>query len=209
MSKKIFDDDTKLDKPAELISMEEQPQPPAPKKGKHKKVMSAERKAQLTEQLKKAREISRAKRGATAKEKKLKKLKEIESEIENNMVESIKKKVMKETGIGQEAPPSQPEQVNSPEVKEVGSPAEDLETRLEKKLRMKIENEYEHKLKDYKISSLQERLNDYKETKKMKVIQEEEEEKKPEPKVVIPDNISPLRNKSLMEKYRKIRSRHN
>ena len=205
MSKKIFDDDTKLDKPAELISMEEEPpQPPPLKKGKHKKVMSAERKAQLTEQLKKAREISRAKRGATAKEKKLKKLKEIESEVENNMVESIKKKVLKETGIGQ-APP----QVNSPEVKEVGTPAEDLETRLEKKLRMKIENEYEHKLKDYKISSLQERLNDYKQTKKMKVIEEEkEEEKKPEPKVVIPDNISPLRNKSLMDKYRKIRSRH-
>ena len=187
MSKKIFDDDTKLDKPTELISMEEEsPQPPAPKKGKHKKPMSAERKAQLTEQLKKAREISRAKRGATAKEKKLKKLKEIESEVENNMVENIKKKVLKETGIGQEPP-----QVNSPEVKEVGTPAEDLETRLEKKLRMKIENEYEHKLKDYKISSLQERLNDYKETKKMKVIQEEKEEKKPEPKVVIPDNISP------------------
>ena len=203
MSKKIFDDDTKLDKPTELISMEEEPpQPPAPKKGKHKKPMSAERKAQLTEQLKKAREISRAKRGATSKEKKLKKLKEIESEVENNMVESIKKKVLKETGIGQ------PEQVNSAEVKEVGTPAEDLETRLEKKLRMKIENEYEHKLKDYKISSLQERLSDYKETKKMKVIQEEKEEKKPEPKVVIPDNISPLRNKSLMDKYRKIRSRH-
>ena len=171
--------------------------------------MSAERKAQLTEQLKKAREISRAKRGATAKEKKLKKLKEIESEVENNMVENIKKKVLKETGIGQ-SPPLQPEQVNSPEVKEIGTPAEDLETRLEKKLRMKIENEYEHKLKDYKISALQERLNDYKQTKKMKVIEEEEEMKpEPEQKVVIPDNISPLRNKSLMDKYRKIRSRHN
>ena len=206
-TKKIFDDDTKLDKPAELISMEVEP--PPPKKGKHKKVMSAERKAQLTEQLKKAREISRAKRGATAKEKKLKKLKEIESEIENNMVENIKKKVLKETGISQEAPPSQPEQVNSPEVKMVGTPAEDLETRLEKKLRMKIENEYSHKLKDYKISSLQERLNDYQQSKKMKVIEEKEEEKKPEAKAVIPDNISPLRNKSLMDKYRKIRSRHN
>ena len=158
MSKQIFDDDTKLDKPSELITMEQEPpQPPAPKKGKHKKPMSAERKAQLTEQLKKAREISRAKRGATAKEKKLKKLKEIESEVENNMVENIKKKVLKETGIGQ-APPLQPEppQVNSPEVKVIGTPTEDLETRLEKKLRMKRDrsksnnrNVFENKCKLY------------------------------------------------------------
>ena len=59
----IFESDDK-------IKMEIDEPPKAKVKGKHKKEMTPERKAQLSEQLKKARAISQAKRSAKAKEKK-------------------------------------------------------------------------------------------------------------------------------------------
>ena len=174
-------------------------------KGKHKKEMTSERKAALTEQLKKARAVSQAKRTAKAKEKKLQKLKIAESKVP--LLPLVKESKALEQPVLMT--PLMPE-VKEPDKKvtfEIKEPEETLETKIEKRLRLKLEKEYEnsydHKLKDYKILSLQERLNDYKETKKMKIIKEEIEEAKPPPKPKVIDNISPSKN--LMDKYRKIR----
>lgn len=209
MSEIFETDDEKM-----KMKIEEQPKG----KGKHKKVMSPERKAALTEQLKKARIISREKRGAKAKAKKLQKLKELESEI----VDEPKKVVLEPNKVAVE-----PKVVLEPKVEAVlmkpltndngndkgndKEPEENLETKIEKRLRLKLEaeysNSYDHKLKDYKILTLQERLNEYKETKKMKIIKEEEEIKEiipPKPKVI--DNISPLSSRNLMDKYRRIQA---
>lgn len=185
-------------------------EPEKPKKGKHKKPMSAERRAALSEQLKKARLVSQQKRGAKSKEKKLKKLKEIESNVEDSMVENIKKKVLSDLKPINEVDTN--EIIHEKEISEVKKisevkEVEDIETRIEKRLRLKLEKEYantyDHKLKDYKILSLQERLSDYKQTKKLEVIKEEEKKKEPKPKVM--DNISPMNSRNLMDKYRRIR----
>lgn len=185
-------------------------EPEKPKKGKHKKPMSAERRAALSEQLKKARLVSQQKRGAKSKEKKLKKLKEIESNVEDSMVENIKKKVLSDLKPINEVDTN--EIIHEKEISEVKKisevkEVEDIETRIEKRLRLKLEKEYantyDHKLKDYKILSLQERLADYKQTKKLEVIKEEEKKKEPKPKVM--DNISPMNSRNLMDKYRRIR----
>ena len=195
----------------EKIKMKIEEQPTG--KGKHKKVMSAERKAALTEQLKKARIISREKRGAKAKAKKLQKLKELESEI----VDEPKKVVLEPNKVA-EVEPKMEAVLMKPLTNDKGNakgndkePEENLETKIEKRLRLKLEaeysNSYDHKLKDYKILTLQERLNEYKETKKMKIIKEEEEVKEiipPKPKVI--DNISPLSSRNLMDKYRRIQA---
>lgn len=191
-------------------------EPEKPKKGKHKKPMSAERRAALSEQLKKARLVSQQKRGAKSKEKKLKKLKEIESNVEDSMVENIKKKVLSDLKPINEVVHTNEVDTNEiihekeiSEVKKISEvkEVEDIETRIEKRLRLKLEKEYantyDHKLKDYKILSLQERLSDYKQTKKLEVIKEEEKKKEPKPKVM--DNISPMNSRNLMDKYRRIR----
>ena len=91
--------------------------------------------------LKKARLVSQEKRSAKAKEKKLKKLKEVEADLENNMVEKITKKA-KEKLV---------------EKKETNT--EDMEKKIEERLRKKLENEYSHKYKDDTINSLKEQLN--------------------------------------------------
>ena len=208
MSEIFENDDNKIE-----MKVEEVPKPKG--KGKHKKVMSPERKAALTEQLKRARAISREKRSATAKAKKLQKLKELESELVPepkdeegllvNPLQEVKPKVeavLMKPLMNDNGNDNGNDNVNDKE------PEENLETKIEKRLRLKLEaeysNTYDHKLKDYKILSLQERLAEYKETKKMKVIKEEEEIKAPPPKPKVVDNISPSRN--LMDKYRKIQA---
>tara|TARA_R110002074_G_scaffold391483_1_gene576238 strand:+ start:70 stop:702 length:633 start_codon:yes stop_codon:yes gene_type:complete len=199
-----------VEKIEEPIIEKELVEPEKPKKGKHKKPMSAERRAALSEQLKKARLVSQQKRGAKSKEKKLKKLKEIESNVEDSMVENIKKKVLSDLKPINEVDTN--EIIHEKEISEVKKisevkEVEDIETRIEKRLRLKLEKEYantyDHKLKDYKILSLQERLSDYKQTKKLEVIKEEEKKKEPKPKVM--DNISPMNSRNLMDKYRRIR----
>merc|ERR1711935_346506 len=136
MSDKIFETDKEpTQEVAEEVSISEVE--PKKTKGKHKKEMTPERKKILCEQLKKAREASALKRGTKAKEKKLKKLKEVESEVENSIIENIKKK----TQI-------------TPTAKEPSISNEEMESKIEKRLRLKIENEYSHKYKDDKIELL-------------------------------------------------------
>lgn len=180
MSSKIFEE--KIEE-AENDSVIEQPieiEEPVKKKGKHKKPMTAERKAELCERLKKARLVSQQKRGAKAKEKKLKKLKEVEADLENSMVEKITKKAKEKL------------------VQKKEDNSEDLEKKIEERLRKKLENEYSHKYKDDTINSLKEQLKELKENKKLKIIEEKKEEIKKKEEV---KSNKPL---SLMDKYRLI-----
>ena len=199
--------------PVENTEQEIQPvEQPKPKKGKHKKPMSDERRAKLSEQLKKARLISQQKRGAASKLKKLKKLKELESEVllEETKEEPItepKEEPITETLKEEPITEALKEPINKKKIKVID---DDIETRIEKRLRLKLEKEYantyDHKLKDYKILSLQERLSDYKQTKKLEIIKEEKIKDEPKPKVV--DNISPMSSRNLMDKYRRIRGNY-
>tara|TARA_R110001606_G_scaffold361578_2_gene514733 strand:- start:6954 stop:7622 length:669 start_codon:yes stop_codon:yes gene_type:complete len=220
MSKKIFSTDPAPEeipeKQESIVTPEPEPEPQK-KKGKHRKEMTPQRKAQLVEQLKSARLASQAKRGAKAKEKKLQKLKEIESEVENNMIANIEKKVLeKVNSIRQPKPqppkPQPPTEHNEPPkptitatTTETTTETETIETKIEKRLRLKLEKEYEnsysHKLKDYQIKTLEERLSDYKQTKIKPLETEQPKQIKPK----IQDTISPLKSRNLMDKYRKIR----
>jgi hypothetical protein len=178
-----------------------QPDEPINKKKPRKKraPMSEERKKQLCEQLKKAREISAMKRSAKSKEKKLKKLKEVEAEVENSIVENIKKRVEpKSIEVTHEKPKEN---------------TDDLEARIEKRLRMKLENEYSHKYKDDKIARLEEQLKEHKNKKISKPIESLDniqndvvETKQPKPTPVI-DNVSNKQARTLMDKYKRIREK--
>lgn len=168
-------------------SVAQKDEPINKKKGKHKKVMSEERKEQLREQLKKARAASLAKRKANAKKKKeTKAAVEIvgvadRSDVEEEM-EVVKKPRKKNVRIVEET-------------------EEEMESRIEKRIRLKLEKERE---KEEKEKARQKELDDLKfEVAFLKRDKEEKKKKKEEEEVVIEnDPIPQFSQFSIMRKNR-------
>ena len=154
-------------------------------KGKHKKPMSEARRAQLKEQLKKAREASLAKRRANAKAKKeTKEAKEIvgiqEKSDDEGEVEIVKKPRKKAVRIVEET-------------------EEEMESRIEKRVRLKLEKQKE---KEDKERARQKELEDLRsEVALLKQSKEKKKEEVEEPK----SDYSPMPRFSQFSVLRKNR----
>tara|TARA_R110001592_G_scaffold92061_1_gene268827 strand:+ start:1319 stop:1972 length:654 start_codon:yes stop_codon:yes gene_type:complete len=150
---------------------------------KKRKELTPARKAQLAEQLKKARLTSAKNRTANAKKKKLAELKTLENEVATNQVNTVVKKV---GGLTTPAPPKPNAEANLSD--------------LEKRLREKYENEYSHKIKDYEINHLKSQLDKRNTLPPIKEIIEPIQKKAP-----VKDTISPCKNQRLIDRYKKLR----
>ena len=150
---------------------------------KKRKELTPARKAQLAEQLKKARLTSAKNRTANAKKKKLAELKTLENEVATNQVNTVVKKV---GGLTTPAPPKPNAEANLSD--------------LEKRLREKYDNEYSHKIKDYEINHLKSQLEKRNTLPPIKEILEPIQKKAP-----VKDTISPCKNQRLINRYKKLR----
>ena len=158
-----------------LVNPLQEVKPKKPKKPR--KPMSAEHKAKLAENLRKARLKSVASRKATKKVKDIEKIKTLEVKIATEDKEKNEKQAKKEA---------------------------DLEARIEARLRLKLDNEYAHKSKDDKIMFLSEQLNNKNQySSKMPTIQEEKPKVPEKPKPPQANIHSPFKHSSLFNKYRK------
>lgn len=155
------------------LEVEEPQQETKPKK--KRKELTPARKAQLAEQLKKARETSAKNRTATAKKKKLAELKTLEGEVAAQQSNT-------------KVDPSPPKPISEVNI-----------SALEKRLREKYENEYSHKIKDYEINHLKSQLD------KRNTLPTIKEDVVPIKKAPIKDTISPCKNQRLIDKYKKLR----
>lgn len=153
---------------------------------KKRKELTPERKAQLAQQLKKARETSAINRTAKAKKKKLAELKTLENEVATEQVNTVIKKVGG-LPLGAPAPPK-------PKVEETMS-------EMEKKFKAKYDNEYSHKIKDYEINHLKSQL----EKRASSAAAPAAPIAVPAKKVPVKDTISPFKNQRMLDKYKKLR----
>jgi len=159
-------------------SVAQKDEPINKKKGKHKKVMSEERKEQLREQLKKARAASLAKRKLNAKKKK-----ETKAAVEIVSRRQVRPEVV---GVADRSDVEEEmEVVKKPRKKNVRIVEEtedEMESRIEKRIRLKLEKERE---KEEKEKARQKELDDLKfEVAFLKRDKEEKKKKKEEEEVV-------------------------
>ena len=158
-----------------IVNPEQEVKPKKPKKPR--KAMSAEHKAKLAENLKKARLKSVASRKASKKERDIVKIKTLEVKIATEDKDKNEKQAKKEA---------------------------ELEARIEARLRLKLDNEYAHKSKDDKIMFLSEQLNNKnKYSSTMPTIQEEKPKEPEKPKIPVANIHSPFKHSGLFNKYRK------
>lgn len=135
----------------ELVKAEPEPEPVV-KKGKHKKPMSDERKAQLRKQLEKARAKSLETRRANAKKKQMAKLQKEDVEM---AIAPEPQGAAPNPRFGQDVQViKQPRKKN---IRYVEETEEEMETRIEKRIREKMQKEKE---KEEKERARQKELDD-------------------------------------------------
>ena len=178
---KVIDDeviaDEVLDEVGLLVEpLQETPEPKPKKTRKPRKPMSEEHKAKLKESLAKARVASLEKRQSNKKDKEIHKIKTEEVNLEQVEKEKQEKILLKE---------------------------KELEERIEKRLRMKMESEYNIRYKDDKIQFLEEQLNRQHYNKPTPTPQKKETEIKEKPSPPEVNSFSPFKHASLFNKYRK------
>lgn len=172
---KIIDDP--VEEPDEMGLLVEPIQEVPKKVKKPRKAMTAEHKAKLAENLKKARIKSLASRKVTKKENDIKKIKTLEVKL------AVEDKDKNERIAKKEA---------------------ELEAKIEARLRIKIANEFSHASKDDKIKFLSDQLNNRnKYSSPLATINEEKTKEKPKPPERVVNVHSPFKHNLLFNKYRK------